>query len=202
MEAARALIADAKEGILFLFFNPGTKNTLYDAVTGMIGNAAVPDFFVRGIINQDPGGKVNPLVFIHKGDKKSTNFDTVIPKNINDEFGYWTKEIHPQMVTIHSKVVIIDPFGENPVVMTGSHNMGEKASKVNDDNLNIIRGNKSLAQQYAVNILSVYDNYNWRYSLSLNNAGSKAFTGLTTDVNWMNSYLTPAHINELKFMLG
>ena len=31
-------------------------------------------------------------------------------------------------VHIHSKVIVLDPFGKNPVVMTGSHNLGYKAS--------------------------------------------------------------------------
>ena len=37
----------------------------------------------------------------------------------------------------------------------GSHNMGPKASKSNDDNLVIIKGCHALAQAYAVNIASV-----------------------------------------------
>ena len=39
---------------------------------------------------------------------------------------------------IYSKVVVVDPFGETPVVMTGSHNLGPKANGKNDDNLVII----------------------------------------------------------------
>ena len=41
---------------------------------------------------------------------------------------------------VHSKVVLIDPFGNHPVLMTGSHNLGPKASGTNDENLLIIRG--------------------------------------------------------------
>lgn len=202
MNAANALINHAKEGILFLFFNPGTKNTLYDTIMDKYTSEGNKPFFVHGIMNQDPGGKVHPLVFIHKGNTQSTNFDTIIPKAIGEEFSYWSEEIKPKMVTIHSKVVVVDPFGPNPVVMTGSHNMGPKASKENDDNLNIIIGNKSLAQQYAVNILAVYDHFHWRYALAQNNSGSKGYQGLSNDPNWMKSYLTGNNLAELDFMLG
>jgi hypothetical protein len=71
---------------------------------------------------------------------------------------------HFSNVMIHSKVVVIDPFGENPVVMTGSHNMGPKASKENDDNLAIIANAPDLAAEYAVNILGVYGHYKWLYN--------------------------------------
>jgi phosphatidylserine/phosphatidylglycerophosphate/cardiolipin synthase-like enzyme len=185
MKAAKALIDAAKEGILFLFLNPGNN-----------------PFFVHGIMNQDPGGKVNPLIFIHKGNKQSTNYDTLMPKSVNEEFAYWKDEIKPKMVTNHSKVVVIDPFGENPIVMTGSHNDGDKASQSNDDNINFIMGNPALAQQYAVNILSVYDHYHWRYAMAQNNAGSKGCQGLSNDPNWMKSYLTGNNLDELNFMLG
>ena len=202
MKAAEALIDKAQDGILFLFFNPGTHDTLYNKITGLIGKAGGPDLFVHGIMNQDPGGKVNPLVFIHKSSSRSTDFDTILPKSIHDEFGYWKDEISPKMVTIHSKVVVIDPFGKNPVVMTGSHNMGPKASASNDDNLNIITGNPDLAIQYAVNILSVYDHYHWRYSLATAQDPSKTYQGLSTDPGWMKSYLAGDHTDQLTFMLG
>jgi PLD-like domain len=202
MKAAKAMIDAAKEGILFLFFNPGTKDTLYDEIMTKYTSEGNNPFFVHGIMNQDPGGKVNPLIFIHKGNKQSTNFDTLMPKSVNEEFAYWKDEIKPKMVTIHSKVVVIDPFGEDPIVMTGSHNDGDKASQSNDDNLNFIVGDPALAQQYAVNILSVYDHYHWRYALAQNNAGSKGYQGLSNDPNWMKTYLTGNNLDELNFMLG
>ena len=202
MKAAKALIDAAKEGILFLFFNPGTKDTLYDEIMTKYTSEGNNPFFVHGIMNQDPGGKVHPLIFIHKGNKLSTNYDTLMPKSVNQEFAYWKDEIKPKMVTIHSKVVVIDPFGDNPIVMTGSHNDGDKASQSNDDNLNFIIGNPALAQQYAVNILSVYDHFHWRYALAQNNAGTKGYQGLSNDPNWMKSYLTGNNLDELNFMLG
>lgn len=45
------------------------------------------------------------------------------------------------------------------VVVTGSHNFSKSVSSKNDENLLIIKGNKSLAQAYEVNILSVCDHY-------------------------------------------
>jgi|GEM_PF-4312589 len=55
---------------------------------------------------------------------------------------------------------------------------GGKVHQFNDDNLNIIQ-NAELAKQYAVNILSVYDHFHWRYSLAQNNQGAVAYKGLS-----------------------
>jgi phosphatidylserine/phosphatidylglycerophosphate/cardiolipin synthase-like enzyme len=33
-------------------------------------------------------------------------------------------KLRDTLAIVHSKVVVIDPYGTNPVVMTGSHNMG------------------------------------------------------------------------------
>ena len=65
---------------------------------------------------------------------------------------------------VHSKVVVVDPFGERPVVMTGSHNLGPKARGVNDENFVIIEGDGALAAQYAARIMEIYNQYRWRAS--------------------------------------
>ena len=41
------------------------------------------------------------------------------------------------------------PFGTSPVVLTGSHNLGPKASATNDENLLLIRNAPSLADAYV-----------------------------------------------------
>ena len=58
---------------------------------------------------------------------------------------------------IHSKLVVIDPYGAHPVLMTGSHNMGPKANGVNDENPVIIEDNGALASQYATKIMEIYN---------------------------------------------
>jgi phosphatidylserine/phosphatidylglycerophosphate/cardiolipin synthase-like enzyme len=67
------------------------------------------------------------------------------------------------MVRVHSKTIIVDPLGKHPAVITGSHNLGPKASEVNDDNMVIIENDPAVAAAYAVNIITVYDQYRWRF---------------------------------------
>ncbi len=99
------------------------------------------------------GGTAPPLRLRH---------DVLVPLNIKNQFHDWEKELlGASMVNIHSKVIVLDPFGENPVVMTGSHNLGFKASNANDDNLVIVEGDAPLAAAYAINIIAIYQTYRW-----------------------------------------
>jgi hypothetical protein len=67
--------------------------------------------------------------------------------------------------------------------MTGSHNMGPKASGVNDENFLIIEGDGELASQYAGYIMQVYSQYRWRASVHAEH-GEPAWKGLEDDDKW------------------
>lgn len=92
--------------------------------------------------------------------------------------------LRPELLTaghaiIHDKVIVIDPLDpENCTVITGSHNLGYKASYQNDENLLIIRGNQALAISYAVHVLDVYDHYVLRAKLQDQLRKSLIETGL------------------------
>lgn len=83
-----------------------------------------------------------------------------------------TGDLQPELLSaghaiIHDKIIVLDPL--DPVrctVITGSHNLGYKASYQNDENLLIIRGNQPLAISYAVHVLDVYDHYVMRAKLA------------------------------------
>jgi phosphatidylserine/phosphatidylglycerophosphate/cardiolipin synthase-like enzyme len=162
---ARRYIAGAKQGILFLMFMPGTHDTLLDAIMGRA--SAAPNLYVRGVLNQDPGTAQNPSVgLFHRNQWHVTNLDVVLPAAIPQAFSAWEQELRQLPGThamVHSKAVVIDPFGDHPVVITGSHNMGPRASGANDENLVFVEGDAGLAQDYAVNVMVVYNQYSWRY---------------------------------------
>jgi phosphatidylserine/phosphatidylglycerophosphate/cardiolipin synthase-like enzyme len=56
-------------------------------------------------------------------------------------------------------VLVVDPFSDDPTVVTGSHNFSISASEDNDENYIVVRGEKSLAEAYAVNIDSAWRHY-------------------------------------------
>jgi hypothetical protein len=82
--------------------------------------------------------------------------------------------LRPELLTaghaiIHDKIIVIDPLDkERCTVITGSHNLGYKASYCNDENLLIIEGNRDLAVSYAVHVLDLYEHYLMRARLEEN----------------------------------
>lgn len=196
----RLLLDNAKDGILFLMFNPGTKDTLYNKIQEL--SLKNQSLYVRGVLNQEPKTKGGHLVDLQRpvkvfsdGKKYESDWETILPSAIKSKNG-WQDESTIGLVRIHSKIIVIDPFGANPYVITGSNNMGPKASGSNDDNLNIIADRK-LAEEYAVNIISVYNHYHFRFSSKT--SSKNKYRGLTKDLNWMPSYLTQSRDKELQF---
>ena len=230
LEYARKLISNAKEGILFLFFNPGVfadatkpaiqKTLLQNIMDRHNKNSADynPALYIEGVVNQeivgltsppDPnnpkvkkGAATPPPVTLMGGSApQQISHEAMVPKNIKDKFFDWEKEVMNQGVHIHSKVIIIDPFGANPVVMTGSHNLGFKASSKNDDNLCIIEGNSALAAAYAVNIIAIYQSYRWNANVEANRNNPQFWHGLVDNDTWQNSYLMGKDLTELNFWM-
>jgi len=82
--------------------------------------------------------------------------------------------LRPELLTaghaiIHDKIIVIDPLDKkNCAVITGSHNLGYKASYCNDENLLIITGNRDLSISYAVHVIDLYEHYLMRARLEEN----------------------------------
>ncbi|SCB30017.1 phospholipase D-like domain-containing protein [Rhizobium hainanense] len=211
LEQAGELIRGAQEGILFAMFNPGPRGTLLNDIIELASPSSPsfkPDLYIQGVVNQNPGTAKNPVVLFNRGERIDANADVVLPAAIPGRFAYWQKEVlklPTAHAMVHSKVVIVDPYGPNPIVMTGSHNMGPKASGVNDENLVIITGNGDLASQYAGKIMEIYAQYRWRQSVQ-KQGGAPKWTGLANDDNWQikspDQPYDKRRIRELDFWFG
>jgi phosphatidylserine/phosphatidylglycerophosphate/cardiolipin synthase-like enzyme len=211
LEQAGRPIADAQEGILFLMFNPGPRGTLLNDIIELASPASQkfkPNLYIQGVVNQNPGTEKNPVILFNRGDRIDANADVVLPAAIPGILKFWQPELLKLPRThamVHSKVVVIDPYGAKPVVMTGSHNMGPKASGVNDENLILIEGNRDLASQYAGKIMEIYSQYRWRASVQADQ-GKPKWQGLADDDNWQIK--DPSQLNdkrrlrELDFWFG
>jgi phosphatidylserine/phosphatidylglycerophosphate/cardiolipin synthase-like enzyme len=203
---ARRLIQGARQGVLFLMFNPGPQNTLLNDILAL--NTA--NLFVHGVVNADPGGKTPILTLHDRGTPQDAAPEAVVPQAVKDAMTKWFgNEYRGPMVMIHSKVVVIDPFGSHPVVMTGSHNLGPKASSMNDDNLAIIENAPGLAAEYAVNVLGVFGHYKWRQNQAIAAKGGQGaapndtkWKGLQDNDTWQDGYYVDAKMREIDFWFG
>ncbi|HLN08281.1 MAG TPA: phospholipase D-like domain-containing protein, partial [Xanthobacteraceae bacterium] len=234
LDYARRLISAAKDGILFLFFNPGAfepddqpqKWTLLQNIL-VRHHEDSPDYdpalYMRGVVNQeianlttestngakrrpilDPSEPANPVTLFSGGNKppQRLNYESMVPKNIKAQFHNWMTEVLGTGVHIHSKVIVLDPFGANPVVMTGSHNLGYKASSKNDDNLVIVEGNAPLAAAFAANIIAIYQTYRWNAYVEAHRQDPQVWSGLVDSDAWQTGYLSGDDLAEIQFWLG
>lgn len=183
MEAVFDAMGSAQKSIVFLAFQPGAPSII-DKATAI--QTAKPDLFIRGAVSDVSAVENANVTLFHRGVKAPV---IVAPGAIKDDFAFWMAELLKSSPTahaiIHDKIVVVDAFTDDSVVITGSHNLGYRASYNNDENLLIIRGNKELATMYATHVMDVYDHYRWRFYLNKN---KKKFTGLNSKDTWQAPY--------------
>jgi phosphatidylserine/phosphatidylglycerophosphate/cardiolipin synthase-like enzyme len=192
MQRVFDLIAGAQKAVLFLAFDPGNNSILDAAGKALAKN---PDLFVRGALTSsqrasnfsealhqggesdqhDRPARVTVVGEAGKPKKKGAKAPGLPPDfravpagaiTADDAFGAFEAELAKfGFAIIHNKIVVIDPFSDNCVVVTGSHNLGFRASHNNDENMVIVRGHRKLAEAYACHVLDIYDHYAWRFLL-------------------------------------
>jgi phosphatidylserine/phosphatidylglycerophosphate/cardiolipin synthase-like enzyme len=72
--------------------------------------------------------------------------------------------------------MLIDPLGDEPIVISGSANFSETSTVSNDENMLIIRGNKRVADIYLGEFMRLWHHYRFRFIVNAkaeeNNAGT------------------------------
>jgi phosphatidylserine/phosphatidylglycerophosphate/cardiolipin synthase-like enzyme len=176
LDALAEIVNGAQQGILFLMFIPGLSGTL-----GVVNQlkADKPGLVIRGVVSELPKGPADErtgtkttvrvkLVSSGAGAPKTVTktVDVVQPEGRAHPAAYWAAETtHQQFkqgigyAIIHSKVIVVDPFTNDPTVVAGSHNFSISASSKNDENFIVVRGDKALAEAYAVNVDSAWRHY-------------------------------------------
>ncbi len=197
MAALVERIDRAQHAILFLAFYPGTPSVANWAalalrknkglfVRGCVTNKSASEGFYYELKGMTPPKKVKGVKTPVKQDPRVIGAEAFDGKIIPEG---WQKEIlNAGFAIIHDKIVVIDPFSDKCVVVTGSHNLGHKASFNNDENLAIIEGDKKLAVAYATHVLDVYDHFAWRYTVKrLGQKGADQSLKSTPD-EWLDQY--------------
>jgi hypothetical protein len=178
LAALTEIVRGARQGVLFLMFQPGGSGVLKDLRDLA---AAQPRLLIRGVVSTLPKGpedehtgtsttlKVDLLSSPPGTDRTtrtSTTVDVVQPEGHRYTASGWAEETTRQQflsnigfAIIHSKVLLVDPFTDHPTIVTGSHNFSISASADNDENYIVIRDEPALAEAYAVNIESAWRHY-------------------------------------------
>lgn len=183
------LIDGAREMILFLLFRPGAPS-IVDRVAA--AQSANPDLVVYGAATDRGVRAAFGVNLVHRDARRPANH-VVTAFHIKDDFAYWQRELSSGgHAVIHDKVLVIDPLSEEScAVVTGSHNLGFKASYSNDENLLVVRRNRRVATAFATHLIDVYDHFRWRFLLQEDPRLAESFGGLERTPAWQDKYFRP-----------
>jgi phosphatidylserine/phosphatidylglycerophosphate/cardiolipin synthase-like enzyme len=175
LAALRELVRAAREGVLFLMFMPGGRGLFAD-VQALRDER--PDLLVRGVVSTLPKGREDEKtgatttveVRLVGGAAPrldgTARFDVVQPQGRRHPTAHWAAETMRRHffaavghAIVHSKLLVVDPFSDDPVVVTGSHNFSLSASGQNDENFVVVRGERRLAEAYAVHVQTAWRHY-------------------------------------------
>jgi phosphatidylserine/phosphatidylglycerophosphate/cardiolipin synthase-like enzyme len=88
---------------------------------------------------------------------------------IDEPLYQWAKETNTRILQlnshvsyIHSKFLLKDPLGSDPIVVTGSANFSDASTNDNDENMLVIRGNQRVADIYFTEFNRLFYHYYFR----------------------------------------
>jgi phosphatidylserine/phosphatidylglycerophosphate/cardiolipin synthase-like enzyme len=71
-------------------------------------------------------------------------------------------QLNQHVTYIHSKFLLMDPLGNDPIVVTGSANFSDASTTGNDENMLIIRGSQRAADIYFTEFQRLFNHYYFR----------------------------------------
>ncbi|HRH77077.1 MAG TPA: phospholipase D-like domain-containing protein [Cellvibrionaceae bacterium] len=91
---------------------------------------------------------------------------------------------------VHTKFMLIDPLGSNPIVITGSANFSEASSTQNDENMLVISGDADVADIYLGEFMRSYAHYAFRDAVASAHKTGKSFEAkpLNENCTWAQVY--------------
>lgn len=108
-------------------------------------------------------------------------------------FDKWLKErltgLNTHVRYIHTKYMLVDPLGSDPLVVTGSANFSDPSTNANDENMLVIQGNKAVADIYLTEFFRLWNHYAFR-EWAAKNVGNPDLRPqfLKPDDTWRNLY--------------
>jgi phosphatidylserine/phosphatidylglycerophosphate/cardiolipin synthase-like enzyme len=129
----------------------------------------------------------------------------ILPQN---EFERWMEEhltgLNVHVKYVHTKYMIIDPLGEDPLVITGSANFSDASTRKNDENMLVIRGDRRVADIYLSEFMRLFNHFQFRGLARARGATGpeSARSFLVPDDSWKDRYYqpgTPKYLERLYF---
>ena len=87
----------------------------------------------------------------------------------SNKFDGWLKErltgLNSNVRYVHNKFMLIDPLGNDPIVIAGSANFSAASTTDNDENMLVVRGDRRVADIYLGEFMRLWSHHSFRESL-------------------------------------
>lgn len=190
VQAAPDSVASVAPGVTAIF-SPRSGDDMLDLYIDMVDRAkksaaitlafGIGESFKNAIVDNPPDGHLI-FMLLEKKDKPNRNskkpFVAINAKQnvykawgafVADPVYQWAAEtnarklaLNQHVAYIHSKFLLRDPLGADPIVVTGSANFSLASTKENDENMLIIRGNRRVADIYFTEFNRLFNHYYFR----------------------------------------
>ncbi|MEO6090284.1 MAG: phospholipase D-like domain-containing protein [Umezawaea sp.] len=109
----------------------------------------------------------------------------------------WARErltgLNHNVLYSHTKYMLIDPLGDNPLVITGSGNFSDASVNKNDENMLVIQGDPRVADIYLGEFMRVFTHFYFRYlRQKFDDEDQRHTFYLAPDDRWVHRYYDPA----------
>lgn len=110
----------------------------------------------------------NTVVAVGAAVNKDNGFDRWLAERVKV-----VNEAH--VLFVHTKYMLIDPLGPEPIVIVGSANFSKASCDTNDENMLVIRGNTAVADIYFGEFMRLHTHYAYRESLTFKRKSEKDY---------------------------
>jgi phosphatidylserine/phosphatidylglycerophosphate/cardiolipin synthase-like enzyme len=146
---------------------------------------------------EDKPDEDNPDTFIRLSAQNNTYM--AFGSYLKEPIYQWAKEtstkilgLNQHVSFIHSKFLLKDPLGDDPIVVTGSANFSEASTNDNDENMVVIRGNQRVADIYFTEFNRLFSHYYFRSVQAQLNRSDRSKDApslfLEEDDQWLDKY--------------
>jgi phosphatidylserine/phosphatidylglycerophosphate/cardiolipin synthase-like enzyme len=110
-----------------------------------------------------------------------------------NRFDRWVKEqltgLNTHVQYVHTKFMLVDPLGDDPIVVTGSANFSDASTTQNDENMLVIRGNARVADIYLGEYMRFWNHHAFReWAASQQAPAETSFRHLDVEDRWWREY--------------
>ncbi|MEO8345747.1 MAG: phospholipase D-like domain-containing protein [Betaproteobacteria bacterium] len=213
-DGADTKAADIATGIS-VFFSPRSQNTMLQNYADLVDSASemvcciypfnIDKRFQAVFVKDKPY-----LRYILLDARRSFNtfktddhdVEIVAGAYIQSQIDQWAAEtsagklIKSGVDFLHNKIILVDPLGDVPVVISGSANYSVNSITLNDENTLVIKGDDRVADIYFTEFIRLFDHFSFREWLAGNTEVFDPF--LKEDGSWVNKYFDSPNFLSVK----